>query len=166
TLARIQLQQPDFAALNIVTVPGVERVLAEAYFALSEAYKRVRLHDASRTEWVKASALVAATVSVVNPLRPGGRADRIEWMYVNQAFGMLCAYGHAQKIFLAQSFDERRRLLQSLQAMRLPCLDPLIAEGNVTNGQFRTAWSLTLSPGEISMLDALVTAFNLLAGTP
>ncbi len=165
TLAKIQLQQPDIAALNVVLAPGVEKVLAEAYFALSEAYKRVRLHDASRTEWVKASALVAATVSVINPLRPSGPADRIEWLYVNQAFGMLCAYGHAQSIFMAQPFDERRRLLQSLQAMRLPCLDPVIAEGNTTGGNFKSNWNVALSAGETSMLDALVTAFNLLAGT-
>ena len=91
--------------------------------------------------------------------------DRIEWLYVNQAFGMLCAYGHAQSIFMAQPFDERRRLLQSLQAMRLPCLDPVIAEGNTTGGNFKSNWNVALSAGETSMLDALVTAFNLLAGT-
>jgi hypothetical protein len=164
-LAAIQLSQPDFAALKIVFSPGIENVLAEAYFALSEAYKRVRLRRDSRTEWVKAGALVAATVSVINPLRPAGRADKIEWPYVNPAFAMLCAYGHAQNIFAAQPFDERRRLYQSLQSIRLPCLDPIIREGNVTNGCFTSYWDLTLLPGEISMLDALVTAFNLLAGS-
>jgi hypothetical protein len=163
TLAEIQLRQPDFAALNIACRPRIENVLAEAYFALSEAYKRVRLHGASRTEWVKAGALVAATVSVVNPLRPAGRADQIEWLYVNPAFGMLCAYGHAQNVFAAQEFDERRRLYQTLQSIRLPCLDPIIAEGNVTDGNFQTWWNISLSDGETSMLDAVVTIFNLLA---
>jgi hypothetical protein len=139
-------------------------ILAEAYFALSEAYKRERLEKESRTEWVKAAALVAAAVCVINPLRPIGRADTIEWLYVNPAFAMLCAYGHAQHIFAAQSFDERRRLYQALQSVRLPCLDPLISEGNVTGGKFTTTWNLKLSAGEISILDALVTAFNLLAG--
>lgn len=164
TLAEIQLRQPDIAALNIALSRRIESVLAEAYSALREAYKRVRLRGTSRTEWVKASALVAATVSVVNPLRPSGRADKIEWPYVNPSFAMLCAYGHAQNIFTAQPFDEKRRLYQALQSIRLPCLDPIIAEGNVTHGNFHSNWNITLIPGETSMLDALVTNFNLLAG--
>jgi hypothetical protein len=163
-LADIQILQPDFAALNISCDQATMAILAESYFALSEAYKRARLHDSSRTEWVKASALVAATVSVVNPLRPSGRADKIEWLYVNQAFAMLCAYGHAQSIFSEQPFDERRRLYQALQSIRLPCLDPIISEGNVNNGKFHSTWNIVLTPPEISTLDALVTMFNLLAG--
>jgi hypothetical protein len=165
-LADTQLQQPDFAALNIVCRPRAENILAESYFALSEAYKRIRLQDSSLTEWVKAGALVAATVSVVNPLRPSGRADTIEWPYVNPAFALLCAYGHAHRIFTPQAFDERRRLYQALQSIRLPALDPIIAEGNSKNGIFSTNWNITLSAGEVSMLDALVTTFNLLGGAP
>jgi hypothetical protein len=162
TLAEIQLDQADFKALNIGFRPESATILAEAYFALSEAYKRKRLHRDSRTEWSKAGALVAATVSVVNPLRPSGRADDPAWIYVNPAFGMLCAYAHAQHVFSARPFDERRRLLQSLQSLRLPCLDPIISEGNATNGNFRSKWEIEISDGEMSQLDALVTSFVLL----
>jgi len=159
---RDQLQQEDFKSLNIAFGAESAVILAESYFALSEAYKRKRLHRESRTEWSKTAALVAATVSVINPLRPRGRADDPTWLYVNPAFGMLCAYGHAQAVFFARRFDERRRLLQSLQSLRLPCLDPIIAEANATGGRFHSNWQIEISNNEMSQLDALVTAFMLL----
>jgi hypothetical protein len=125
-LAELQLEQDDFKTPNIAFVPASASILAECYFALSEGYKRRRLRASSRTEWTKAAALVAATVNVVNPLRPSGRTDDPSWLYVNPAFGMLCAYGHAQHVFLAPPFDEKRRFYQTLQSLRLPCLDPLL----------------------------------------
>jgi hypothetical protein len=79
-LAETQLQQEDFKSLNIAFRAELAVILAESYFALSEAYKRKRLHRDSRTEWSKAAALVAATVSVINPLRPSGRADNLTWL--------------------------------------------------------------------------------------
>jgi hypothetical protein len=87
-------------------------------------------------------------------------------MYVNQEFGMLCASGHAQAAFIEQDFDERRRLYQSLQSIRLPCLDPIIREGNAQGGKFTSDWNVALSAAETSQLDALVTTFNLLAILP
>src|ERR1700680_907941 len=63
---------------------------------------------------------------------------------------------------LRASFDERRRLLQSLQSLRLPCLDPIIAEANATGGRFHSNWQIEISNNEMSQLDALVTAFMLL----
>lgn len=161
-LAEIQIQQHDFKALNIAFDPASAVILAECYFALSEGYKRKRLHDTSRTEWTKAAALVAATVSVVNPLRPSGRVDDPSWLYINPSFGMLCAYGHARHIFFVRAFDDRRRFYQSLQSLRLPCLDPIIAEGNVTNGKFVSNWTIDISQGEMSQLDGLVTSFAIL----
>jgi hypothetical protein len=162
TLAEIQLQQDDVMKLNVVFRPESALVLAEAYFALSEAYKRKRLSSTSLTEWSKAGALVAATVSVISPLRPGGRIDDPTWLYLNPAFGMLCAYGHTQHVFFARPFDERRRFYQSLQSLRLPCLDYIIAEANKQNGNLTSTWELTLSDAEMSMLDVLVSSFVLL----
>jgi hypothetical protein len=165
-LAAIQSLQPDFAALNVAFRPETANILSEGYFALSEGYKRKRLISGSRTEWTKAAALVAATVSVVNPFRPGGRVDDPTWLYINPAFSMLCAYGHAQNIFFARPFDERRRFYQSLQSVRLPCLDPIISEGNVSNGNFTSCWNINVSDAEMSILDALVSLFGIYQQIP
>jgi hypothetical protein len=78
---------------------------------------------------------------------------------------MLCAYGHAQQIFYARPFDERRRIFQALQGVRLPSLDQLIAEGNKTSGDFVTEWRIELSDAELSLLDTLVSLFALLLET-
>ncbi len=68
-LAHEQMWHPDFVALDVVFPDGVENILAEVYFALSEAYKRKRLKPGSRTEWTKAAAFTAIAVALVKPLR-------------------------------------------------------------------------------------------------
>lgn len=161
-LAQIQLEHPDFAALNISFRPETANILAECYFALSEAYKIERLPPGSRTNWIKAAALVAATVCAVNPLRPAGRSDSLEWLYINPQFALLCAYGHARSVFLPDRFDEKRRFYQSFQNVVLPSLAPIIAEGNASNGVFKSTWKITLSDSEKSYLDLLVSSFVLL----
>lgn len=159
-LAREQLSQPDFAALNLAIAPGTSNILAECYFALSEAYKIDANRTGSRTEWVKSAALIATAVSVVNPLRPAGRCDKLEAMYANPAFGLLCAYGHARKIFVEPTFDQRRRLFQALRGARFPSLDAIIAEGNRNNGVLTTTWKLELVSGELSFLKMTVSKFH------
>lgn len=103
-LAYQQLWHPVFSSLNIDFRPETANILAESYFALSEAYKRRRLSPGSRTEWIKAAALTAATVAVVNPMRPTGIAINYRWPYVNPSFAMLCAYGHAHHMFFLDGF--------------------------------------------------------------
>jgi hypothetical protein len=100
-------------------------------------------------------------VSVVNPMRPAGSTDDPAWLYINPAFGMLCAYGHAQAVFFARPFDEQRRFFQSFQSLRLPCLDPIIREWQVARA-FHSWWNIEISDGEMSQLDGLVTTFSLL----
>ncbi len=159
--ARVQMLQEDFASANVVFDPDCANLLSEAYFALSEAYKKRRLKRESLTDWSKVAALTAVTVSVIKPIRPAGRADKPQWPYLNPAFGLFCAYGLSQAIFEYPEFDQRRRLYQSSQGVSLPCLQPIILEGIHTKGQFTSTWDLEhdISDSEMSYLDMVVTNF-------
>jgi hypothetical protein len=139
-------------------------ILAEAYFALSEGYKKKRLNPGARTEWSKAAALSAATVAIVDPLRPAARADTNDplWPYINPLFAMLCAYGHARNMFEWQRFDVKRRVYLALRGIELPSLDPIIQEVRTQNGRFTSTWDLTLSSREMAYLDLLVSVFDFL----
>jgi hypothetical protein len=99
---------------------------------------------------------------VVNPLRPAGRCDKLEAMYANPSFGLLCAFGQARRIFNEPTFDQRRRLQQALIYARFPSLDPIIAEGNLNNGILNSIWELKLVDGEKSFLHMIVTHFQAL----
>jgi hypothetical protein len=158
-LANIQMAHPDFVQANVAFEPNCANLLAEAYFALSEAYKKRRLKVKSLTDWTKVAALTAVTVSYVRPIRPAGRADSPQWPYLNPAFGLLCAYGLSQTVFEYPEFDQRRRFYQSLEGISLPCLNPVIAEGIATKGNFTSTWDLsgTITDPEIAYLDILVT---------
>ncbi len=160
-LAEIQLEHPAVVEANVAFDNGSALLMSEAYFALSEAYKKRRLKGTSRTEWCKAAALVAVSVSIVRPLRPAGPSNEVTWPYLNPNFGMLCAYGHAQEVFFATTFDAKRRLLHSLHSARLPCLDQVIAEANKLR-TLVTQWDLVLSDDELSYLDSLVVEFEAL----
>jgi hypothetical protein len=165
-LAYQQLQQPDFVAANVSFHPPSANILAEAYFALSEAYKRRRLKDDSRSDWSKAAALTAITVSVINPIRPAGPANQPQWPYLNPQFGLLCAHSFSQKVFQLPGFDQQRRLFQSWQSAKLPCLSPIIAEGNANGGNFTSNWEISISDNEMAYLDLMITMFVILIGQP
>jgi hypothetical protein len=158
-LAHAQLWLPEFAALNIHFEPATASILAEAYFAISEAYKRERLKPGSRTEWTKAAALAAATVAIVKPLRPVGAPNDPLWPLINPMFAMTCAYGYVRNMFGAKPFDEKHRMYRALMGLELPSLAALIEEGNATKGKFQSRWEITLSPHEIALLDLLVAYF-------
>jgi hypothetical protein len=158
-LANIQMSQPDFIQTQVAFEPNCANLLSEAYFALSEAYKKRRLKTQSLTDWTKVAALTAVTVSFVRPIRPSGRVDSPHWPYLNPAFGLLCAYGLSQTVFEYPEFDQRRRFYQALEGISLPCLSPILAEGIATKGNFTSTWDLsqTISDSEIAYLDMLVT---------
>jgi hypothetical protein len=159
TLAHAQLWLPDFTALNAHFEPATAPILAEAYFAISEAYKRERLKPGSRTEWTKAAAFSAATVAIVKPLRPIGAPTDPLWPLINPMFAMTCAYGHVRNMFGAKPFDEKNRMYRALMGLELPSLAVLIDEGNATRGKFQSKWEITLSRQELALLDLLVAYF-------
>jgi hypothetical protein len=161
-LALEQLQHPDFVAANVSFHQPSANILAEAYFALSEAYKRRRLKSDSRSDWSKAAALTAITICAINPIRPAGPANAPEWPYLNPQFGLFCAHAFSQSVFTLPGFDQQRRLFQSLQSAKLPCLSPLIAEGNVNNGSFTSNWNIAISDNEMAYLDLMITMFVVL----
>jgi hypothetical protein len=57
-LAQLQLSHPDFRDLNLTIASGSANILAECYFALSEAYKGEVNEAGSRTEWIKSAAII------------------------------------------------------------------------------------------------------------
>lgn len=163
-LAYRQLWNPEFVHLDAQFNPKTANILAECYFAMSEAYKR-EWKLAGRTEWTKVGALTAATIAVVKPLRPmpgSSKVNDVAWAYFNPSFAMFAAYDGIPGLFFARSFDEQRRVLRALARIEMPSLDPIIAEGNANNGVLTSDWCLTLTTQELSFLDLLVSYFVLL----
>jgi hypothetical protein len=163
-LANRQLWNPRFVELEAQYNTASGRIVAECYFALTEAYKQ-RWGLSGRTEGTKVAALTAAAIAVVKPIRPVPQAkklDDVQWLYVNPSFAIFAAYDGIAHAFYAQDFDERRRLFRSLQQLSLPCIDPIIAEGNATDGKFTTVWQLDPNHPDLAYLDVLVSYFEAL----
>jgi hypothetical protein len=164
-LAFKQLWQRDFVSLAAEFRRPTSRIMAECYFAMSEAYKRQTLSPGARSEWTKVAALTAATIAVVNPIRPSARAADLgnpAWLYVNPSFAMFAAYDGIPNLFFAKDFDEQRRVLRSLRELRLPSLNPIIVEGVQADGNFTSDWYIDLNSSELSYLDLLISYFVLL----
>ena len=140
------------------------RITAECYFALTDAYK-ARWNLVGRTEGTKVAALTAAAIAVVKPLRPVATARKlvdVEWPYINPSFAIYAAYDGIPHAFYAHDFDEQRRILRSLRDLSLPCLAPILAEGNETDGNFVTTWDLDPDHSDMAYLDILVSYFEAL----
>jgi hypothetical protein len=161
-LAIQQLWNPRFVQLEAEYRPVSGKITAECYFALTDAYK-ARWGLTGRTEATKVAALTAAAIAVVKPIRPVAAAkklDDIQWPYVNPSFAIFAAYDGIPHAFYAHDFDEQRRVLRSLRDLTLTCVNPIIEEGNRTDGNFVTVWELDHNHPDLAYLDILVSYFE------
>jgi hypothetical protein len=94
--------------------------------------------------------------------RWGEPATASQWPYLNQQFGLFSALAFSQNLFTLPGFDQQRRLFQSLQSAKLPCLSPIIAEGNANDGKFTSNWNISISDNEMAYLDLMITMFVIL----
>jgi len=161
----IQAGAPAFEEIQIEYHPRIPIILTEAYFALTDAYKRVHLSEGRRTEPIKQAALTCATIAVIKPLRPIGspEIDREEYLYINPMLAMRAACSIVEHPFDRRAFDDRRRFYRSLSLASLPSLDPLIDEANENDGVLSSDWHFVLTQHELRDLNHLISMFAVLA---
>lgn len=164
----IAIASPSFNTLPIGYHPNVPTVLAEVYFAVSEAYKRLYLKPGSRTERVKVVALSVATVAYVSPLRPQdpAHADREELLYLNPMLAMRVATAIIKHPFEKRTPDDQRRFFRALAELDLPCAAPMIEEANSNGGVLTSNWQIDLAAADRSILNLLVSRFTVLDQMP
>jgi hypothetical protein len=150
--------------LDVRFHPKIGDLLAEVYFALTDAYKAAFLSPGRRTEARKIAALTCASIAAVQPLRPpASTIEREEYLYINPMFAMRCACAIVDHPWHKRAFDERRRFCKALMDIRLPCTDDMIADANANDGVILLGtYSLDLSPPERAFLHMLIGRFEVL----
>jgi hypothetical protein len=144
-LARAKAREPFFREMlasferegwlsgaDVSLQPEAARVLAEAYFLISDAYKDYRLFDGHRTDRAKIAALKTAAVLAVAPFAPLDMLNTADprTPLANAIFGVACATSVLQvDKFMRLSVDARRRFLFSInQYSRYQCLDSYLSD--------------------------------------
>lgn len=156
------LSSPTFSRLQFVFNPASAVVVAECYFALSEAYKGPLLPVGARTQPPKMAAFSAAAIGVVKPIRPPTLPiEDEEYLYVNGMLAMRVGCGFVRHNFNKRSFDDRRRWYKSVQGHYLPSLNPILEEANANEYKISQVYSISLSAAEIAELETLIEAFSL-----
>jgi hypothetical protein len=158
-----QLASPALQDLQISYHCNIPTLLAEIYFALSEAYKSVYLSPENRTNTPKIAALTCASIAVVKPLRPNNPViEDEEFIYVNGLLGLRAACAIVEHPFHTRSFDDIRRWCRSLDHFQMPSVQPIIAEAARNNGITNSTWAINLSSEERCKLDTLISMFSVL----
>jgi hypothetical protein len=162
-LMEIQLASPAFVGAEVEYHPKVSSLLTEAYFAITDAYKRIFLNEGRRTEVIKQAALTCAVISAIQPLRPKTTpVDDDRLLYINPMFAMRAACAIIDHPFHLRGFDNQRRFYVNLSSLSLPCLAPMIDEANDNDFALTTLWKLELSPEEIRELNHIISLFSVL----
>lgn len=167
-MLRIQVEAEAFRQIPIAYHDRIPIALAEAYFAISEAYKRVHLEEGRRTNPIKQAAFTCVAISVIRPLRPvdSPEIDNEELLYVNQMLAMRASCAIIDHPFHKRAFDDQRRFYRSLSTLSLPSLDPLIGEVNNSDGKIISEYDLELSLTEQRELNFVVSMFTVLNDLP
>lgn len=164
----LTIREVDFADKPIGYHPRIHDVTAEAYFAVSEAFKREYLGPNHRSEPAKIAALTCAVISMVRPIRyvdPGNVVDEAV-LYVNAMVAMRAAVVIIDHPFHKRAFDDRRRFYRMLREIDLPCLTPILDEANQNDGVLTSNWQIQLQRSDRTTLNGLVTMFSVLAAMP
>jgi hypothetical protein len=157
--------------------PSSGPLLAKAYFLVSDAYKRRRGMQHSRTHADKVAAFTAATIMAVRPIRvlTAQRVVSMRVAFANQQCAMRAAQGLLGVDLERLEDDFIRRLYASvLDPIELPCLTPYLAEFESTFGSTTTATFeeieqalgfdrhsiLVFSTAELQTLEALINQFT------
>jgi len=166
--------------------PSAGVLLTNSYFLVSDAYKRRRGMQDSRTHKYKVAAFTVATIMAIRPVRVVETAHVVS---TRVAFGnQQCAMRAAQALLGLDleriEEDFIRRLYDSVfDRIQLPCLAPYLAAFEAAYDPPRLASfeeveeridfnahnTLTFSPAELSTLESLINQFTTLeqaAGHP
>jgi hypothetical protein len=166
--------------------PAAGTLLANSYFLVSDAYKRCRGMQASRTHPDKVAAFTAATIMAVKPIRviDTARVVSTKVAFANQQCAMRAVQGLLGLDPEVLEEDFIRRLYASvLGPIEMPCLTPYLTE---FEGKFPALSILTFeeveqaidfdrhnvlefSTAELQMLESLINQFTTLersAGHP
>lgn len=159
----LHLKDIAFAGTEIEHHPKISSVMAEAFFALTDAYERRHLNAGKKIEPVKQAALTCAVICCVMPLRPVLElVDREELIYINPMLAMRAACAIIAHPFHRRAFDEQRRHYRLTQSLSLPSLAPLLDEANTNDCVLTSNFELDLKRDERDRLNGLVNYFTVL----
>jgi hypothetical protein len=161
-------------------------LLANCYFLVSDAYKRHRGMEDSRTHKYKVAAFTVATIMAIRPVRvvEAARVVSTQVAFSNQQCAMRAAQALLGIDLEQVDADYLRRMYASvLDGIELPCLanylaafeaaysppGPVSFENVEAQINFHEYNTITFSPAELTMLDSLINQFTTLeraAGHP
>jgi hypothetical protein len=166
--------------------PTAGVLLTNCYFLVSDAYKRRRGMQDSRTHKSKVAALTVATIMAIRPIRVAEAAHVVSTRvaFSNQQCAMRAAQALLGLDLERMDEDFIRRLYDAVfDHIELPCLTPYLAafeaaynpprpvtfEDVEARIDFNAHNTLTLSPTELAALESLINQFTTLeqaAGHP
>jgi hypothetical protein len=158
------MQSPALKNVGLVYHARIPNVLAHAYFALSQAYKKTCLKEGNRTDSWKRAAITCAAITAVQPLRPPlivNDLDKEEYLYANPILAMRCACPIVEHKFEKRTFDDQRRQYKSIMGMTFQSVEPILAEARRENGEINSTFDIMLSSDDEAKINALIEHFML-----
>lgn len=163
TAIDIQLAAPAMHGLDLGYHPLMPGILAHAYFAVSEAYKKQYLYPDKQTDPTKQAALTCAAIAFIKPLRPpDSRIQREEYIYVNAMLAMRAACGIVEHPFHQRDFDSQRRFYKQLNLLELPNMASIMSEAAANGGEIKGNVQVSLTRHEEYQLNSLINMFVVL----
>ncbi|MBX9710674.1 MAG: hypothetical protein K2X60_06535 [Xanthobacteraceae bacterium] len=163
TAIDIQLAAPAMQGLGLGYHPLMPDILAHAYFAMSEAYKKQFLYPAKQTDPTKQAAITSAAIAFIKPLRPpDSRIQREEYIYVNPMMAMRAACGIVDHPFHTRDFDGQRRFFKQLDLLDFPNVTSIMSEAAANGGEIKGNLQITLTRQEEYQLKSLINMFVVL----
>jgi hypothetical protein len=158
-----QIRAPAMQGLGLVYHDRMPEILAHAYFAMSQAYKRTFLYPDKQTDPTKQAALTCAAFAFIKPLRPpDARIQREEYIYVNAMLAMRAACAIVEHPFHTRDFDSQRRFFKQLDLLDLPNVTSIMNEAAANGGEIKGNLQITLTRQEEYQLKSLINMFVVL----
>jgi hypothetical protein len=159
----VQLKSPAMQGLGLVYHEKMPEILAHAYFAMSEAYKRTFLYPNKQTDPTKQAALSCAAIAFIKPLRPpDSRIQREEYIYVNAMLAMRASCAIVEHPFHTRDFDSQRRFFKQLDLLDLPNVTSIMNEASANGGVIKGNLQIALTRQEEYQLKSLINMFVVL----
>ncbi len=181
-VARCVLESVDFINSRspgaVTAHPAAGFLVSNCYFLVSDAYKRRRGMEDSRTHKYKVAALTAATIMALRPIRVSGAVVvSTQVAFANQQCSMRAAQALLGLDLERLDGDFLRRLYASvLDRVELPCLRAYLAAFELAFSPprqvtfveveqavpFDDHCGIQLSAAELASLEALINQFTTL----
>ena len=158
-----QLQAPAVQGLGLIYHDKMPEILAHAYFAMSEAYKKTFLYPDKQTDPTKQAALTCAAIAFIKPLRPPDlRIVREEYIYVNAMLAMRTSCAIVDHPFHSRDFDSQRRWFKQLDLLDVPNVTSIMTEAAANSGEVKGNIQISLTRQEEYQLKSLINMFVVL----